>query len=135
MVKVVYIEIYVICVCILPFSVFQERREWMDGVGWRWMMFQQLSLSYLISSIIILQEKEQQSVPKLFHLDVILVLDNSCVGGYYYCLRHFTHTLCNGTYKQKKKRKQEQSGGSAPLFTCQTPVESAYSVSCSSKCR
>ena len=69
----------------------------MDAFGWRWMMFQWLSLSYLLLSyhplMNFVQEKEQQSVPE--HLDVILILDNSCVAGYYYCFRYFTHTLCS----------------------------------------
>ena len=52
MVKAVYIEIHV--VCILPLSVCQERQGWMDSFGWLWMMFQWLSLSYVILSNIII---------------------------------------------------------------------------------
>ena len=88
-----YIEIYVIHMYVYPTLFCVSGEAGMDGC--LWMALHDVSTVAIISSYPINHSyKEKNSSHYLsssIHLDVIL--DNSCVGRYYYCLHHFTHTL------------------------------------------
>jgi hypothetical protein len=52
--KNVYCSKYSIITCNIPFSKCLGRREWMDGVGWVWMMTSQIGKRSQLASVLLL---------------------------------------------------------------------------------
>ena len=81
--------------CVYPTLFCASGEAGMDG--WLWMALDDVStvviiLSYLVNYFC---TKKKNSSPYPSSSIWMPFLDNSCVGRYYCCLRHFTYTLCN----------------------------------------